>query len=315
MSSEAQQRAQVGPPAASRPQVDAAIAAIGGRQKQIVTLRQFRSAGLSNRGVSHRARRHRLFRMHEQVYALHAPPYSWHQRLLAATYACGEGTFVSDMAAAWLLGATERTPSVPQVTNQSGAGRDVSEIEVHQRVVASRDVIKRYGIPCSSPARTLLDCAASAGIERLEELLMAADSGRPGLDRERLEDLIAENGGRRGIRNLRFLITDDPKENDSTSERRMLRVCRRFGVPEPETQYEIRASGRTYRADLCWPELRLIVECDSWRWHGGKLKVERDSDRDQILAIAGWLVVHFTRNQIKLEPERTGRKLVALTTR
>lgn len=92
----------------------------------------------------------------------------------------------------------------------------------------------------------------------------------------------------------------------------MLRICRRLGVPEPETQYEIHTSGRTFDAGFCWPGLRLIVEADSWRWHGGKLKVESDRDRDQLLAIAGWIVVHFTRNQIKLEPERTGERLRAL---
>jgi very-short-patch-repair endonuclease len=90
----------------------------------------------------------------------------------------------------------------------------------------------------------------------------------------------------------------------------MLRICRRLGIPDPETQYEIRAEGRSFRADFCWPELRLVIEADSWRWHGGKLK--KDRDRDQLLAIAGWLVVHFTRKQIKLDPEETGRRLAAL---
>ena len=84
-------------------------------------------------------------------------------------------------------------------------------------------------------------------------------------------------------------------------------------MPEPETQYEIHASGRIFYAEFCWPELRLIVEADSWRRHGGKLKGESDRDRDQLLAIAGWIVVHRTRNQIKLEPERTGERLRALT--
>ena len=159
----------------------------------------------------------------------------------------------------------------------------------------------------------MLDCAATLGIEELEELLMAADSGRPGLDRRRLEQLVADHRGARGIRNLRNLIADDPRETRAENERRMLRICRRFEIPEPLTNHEVRAGGRTFLADFCWPELRLIVECDSWRWHGGKLKTERDRERDQRLAIAGWRVVHFTRNQIKLATEATGEKLRALT--
>ncbi len=69
---------------------------------------------------------------------------------------------------------------------------------------------------------------------------MALDSKKPRLDRRRLEQLVADNSGRRGIRNLRELITDDPKDTDAENERRMLRICRRYGVPDPETQYEIR---------------------------------------------------------------------------
>jgi len=303
------------PAGTTRREIARGIERLSGRQKQLLRIEQLIALGLSQRAVHDRVASHTLFRIHEGVLALHPPPYSRHQSYLAAVYACGRGTFVSDWAAAWLLGATESPPLLPVVTNRTGAGRRNEGIEVHRRVVAARDVFKRHGIACTKPERTVLDCAASASIEALEELLMAADSGRPGLDRRRLEQLVAENAGRRGIVNLRELISDDPKDTEVENERRMLRICRRFAIPEPETQYEIRTAGRTFRADFCWPELRLIVECDSWRWHGGKLKAESDRERDQLLTIAGWIVVHFTRNQIKLEPERTARKLLALTRR
>jgi very-short-patch-repair endonuclease len=227
--------------------------------------------------------------------------------------ACGPGSTISDTAAAWLLGHREVAPYLPHVSNATGRGRTLDGVKVHQREIEPRDLFRRFDIPCTASARTILDCAARVGVEQLEELLMAADSGRPRLDRNRMEQLVAANPGARGIANLRELITDDPKESRSENERRMLRICRRFEIRDPETEYEIRAGGKTFYADFCWPELGLIVECDSWRWHGGKLKVERDRNRDQLLTIAGWIVVHFTRNQIKLEPDTTGRKLLALT--
>lgn len=300
---------------ASRRDLDAGIAEICGRQKHLIRLQQLVGLGLSPSGVDKRAHRRRLHRVHRAVFAAHGPPYSSHQRYLAAVFACGPGSAISDQPSAWLLGMAEDPPSLPHVCNRTGRGRTLRGIVVHERTVESRDVISRYGIPCTAPARTILDCAAAVSIEQLEELLMAADSGRPGLDRGRLERLVAAHAGRRGVRNLRELITDDPKQTRVENERRMLRICRRFRIPEPQTEYEIRADGRTFYADFCWPELRLIVEADSWRWHGGKLKVERDRDRDQLLAIAGWVVVHFTRNQIKLEPERTGERLLALLAR
>jgi very-short-patch-repair endonuclease len=93
----------------------------------------------------------------------------------------------------------------------------------------------------------------------------------------------------------------------------MLEICRRFGVPEPLVNHPIRVGGRQFYADFCWPELSLIVEADSWRWHGGRLAGESDADRDQVLSMAGWRVVHFTRDQIKSEVDRTGHRLLILT--
>lgn len=92
----------------------------------------------------------------------------------------------------------------------------------------------------------------------------------------------------------------------------MFSICRQFGVARPLTNHRIELSNRRYYADFCWPELGLIVEADSWRWHGGRLATERDRERDQLLAIAGWRVVHFTRAQI-LAREECGRRVAALT--
>jgi very-short-patch-repair endonuclease len=54
------------------------------------------------------------------------------------------------------------------------------------------------------------------------------------------------------------------------------------------------------------------VEADSWRWHGGRLASEGDRDRDQLLSIAGWRVVRFTRDQILHHALEVGRRIDAL---
>ena len=70
---------------------------------------------------------------------------------------------------------------------------------------------------------------------------------------------------------------------------------------------------RLFIADFCWPDLHLIVEVDSWRWHGGRQAGEDDADRGQILATVSWNVVRFTRDQVKRQGERTGCRLLAIT--
>lgn len=221
---------------------------------------------------------------------------------------------ISDLAAAWLLGSRDAPPPLPHVTNATGRGRRMDGIVVHERSIDPRDRTIVAGIPCTTAPRMVLDCARSVTIRELEDLLMAADSGRPGLDRQRLEQLVDDLRGHRGIRNLRVLIRDDPQKTRSANERRLRSICREFGVPLPLCNERIDIAGRTFYADFLRPDLGLIVEADSWRWHGGKGATESDADRDQLLAIAGYRVVHFTRNQIKLARTETARRLVALTT-
>jgi hypothetical protein len=226
--------------------VDRAIAMVCRRQRQLITVDQLGECGLSRSGMRSRVTAGRLHRVHRKVFCLHPPPLSRRQLFLAAVIACGPGTCLSDLSAAFHLSIAKFAPEVVHVCNQSHTGRSLSGIVVHRRTVLRRDVLKLDGIWCTSPARTIVDCAASLSEELLEDLLMAADAKRS-LDRARLE------------------------------------------------------------------ELELIVEADSWRWHGGRLAGESDADRDQLLSMAGWQVVHFTRDQIKHEGDRTGRRLQVLT--
>ena len=147
-------------------------------------------------------------------------------------------------------------------------------ITVHRREVAACDTMILNGIPCTTATRTVVDCAAAADEMLLEDLLMAADSKRI-LDRRRLDELVAERRGQPGVRKLGRLITDVPVETRSINERRMFSICRRFGVALPLVDHPIRVGGRLFYGDFCWPDMSLIVEVDSWRWHGAGTPARR----------------------------------------
>jgi len=51
-----------------------------------------------------------------------------------------------------------------------------------------------------------------------------------------------------------------------------LRLCDRFGIRRPEVQPWIGPD----RPDFLWPDFGLVVETDSWRWHGGRTRWEAD---------------------------------------
>ncbi|MGH3999667.1 MAG: hypothetical protein ACRDTJ_19660, partial [Pseudonocardiaceae bacterium] len=71
----------------------------------------------------------------------------------------------------------------------------------------------------------------------------------------------------------------------------------------PEVQYRIYHCGRLIaRADLAFPERRLIVEYDGV-WHGAPLQIGPDRDRLNHLYAAGWDVVFITAQHLR-EPRR-----------
>jgi predicted transcriptional regulator of viral defense system len=293
--------------------IETAIMQVAGRQKQLLRLDQLSAIGLGSRTVQARVARGRLHRIHRGVFATHGPPYSREQLYLAAVFACGRGTLLAGFCSASIFSLVDSPPTVPEVVNEAGTGTCRPGVTVHRSKVDPRDATRRHGIPCTSVARTIIDCAYRAGLDGTGELIMAADSAQL-LNRSRLEQLADERRGRPGISHVLALITDDPVELRSRNERRMFSICRSFGIPLPLCNHRIELEGRTFIADFCWPDLRLIVEADSWRWHGGRLAAESDADRDQLLLIAGWRVVHFTRDQIKHHRSESGERLAALTT-
>jgi predicted transcriptional regulator of viral defense system len=288
------------------------VGRIASPQRHLIRLDQLHAAGLSRNTVSDWVRAGRLHRLHRGVFALHPPPYDRRQQLLAAVYACGPASAVSHLCAAALLSLVDDHPALIDVAVPTQRGRKLPGINAHRLPLPAHDRAAVGGIPCTSAARTLIDIAPLLDDDALEDALITADSLRI-LNRRRLDELIAERCGRPGLARLAALISDDPVEARSRNERRMLSICREFNIPRPLVNHRIEADGRTFYADFCWPELRLIVEADSWRWHGGRSANESDRDRDQLLMMAGWRIVHFTRDQIVHRRAETGNRLVALT--
>jgi very-short-patch-repair endonuclease len=54
--------------------------------------------------------------------------------------------------------------------------------------------------------------------------------------------------------------------------------------------------------DALWPQAKLVVELDSYGFHGHRQSFERDRERDAILQLAGYRVVRVTWRRIEREP-------------
>lgn len=84
--------------------------------------------------------------------------------------------------------------------------------------------------------------------------------------------------------------------------------------PKLRAQHPITAGGRTVRADFAVPELKLVIELESWQWHSalGPEKVTRDKQRERLLEQGGWRVISFTGTEVKQDAARCVRETLKI---
>ena len=245
-------KAAAGPP---RIATERAITAIGARQLALISVTQLRQAGMADRTTRERAAAERLHRVRWGVYALHPPPYSRDQLLMAAALACGPEAMASHLSGAEQAGLLDPTPHSHQITVPSGRGRTRRGIQVHRSLIDPRDRRTFGGVPTTSPDRTLIDLAPTESEQTLEMIMVAAQSAGL-LKRHRLAELVAERRGRPGIPKLERLLALEPEITRSELERLFRPLWELAGVPRPRLNHHISVPERAtpLEVDLVWPD-------------------------------------------------------------
>ncbi|MCW2843636.1 MAG: hypothetical protein JWN22_1552, partial [Nocardioides sp.] len=67
------------------------------------------------------------------------------------------------------------------------------------------------------------------------------------------------------------------------------------------------------RPDLVDERLRIVVEADSFEWHGKRSALARDARRYNSLVAAGWLVLRFAWEDVIHDPDHVRRVLADVT--
>ena len=271
----------------------------------MVTRDQLLELGVTAKAINYRLRVGRLIPLHRGVYAVgHRPP-SMLARAMAAVLACGPSAVLSHLAAGALWELGPRWPPAMDVTVTSN--RRPKGIRLHRSpTLSDQDVTKHFGIPVTSPARTVLDLAVLLDDASLAR---AVNEGRL-KGWLRLDDLAAtldRSPGRATVR-VRPFVQHADGPTRSTFENAFLAFTERYGLPRPEVNQRVAG----YEVDMLWRDQRLIVELDSRTYHDGDWSFERDRDRDADLVAAGFRVVRVTWHRLTNEPEREARRLAAL---
>ncbi len=252
--------------------------------------------------------------MHEGVYRLNGVPASWRHTLLAACLAAGVSAVASHRAAAALWAFAAITPGFVEVCVPGQRRVRRSGFRVHRAgLLGPADVTTIDGIPVTTPTRTLIDLAAIVTRDVLEEAL--DDALRRKLTTiAHLRWRISKLGrrGRPGVGVLLRLLDDRGGRGvpQSVLETRFARLLRRSRLPEAVRQHPVRHGGRLIGiVDFAYPDIKLAVEADGYRWHSGRSGWEHDRARRNELTLLGWLVIHVTAADLKQRPKDTAERI------
>jgi hypothetical protein len=202
-------------------------------------------------------------------------------------------------AALWEIGRADPLRVVVSVPTVGGRARTRVAVRRCGDLCAD-DVTVRHAVPVTMPARTALDLAATLQRAHLEKLLDEIEI-RELTDYPALRAMVVAHPGHRGAARLRDALATHHAGRDVTRsglEIRFLQICAAHGLPRPRVNQ--RVVGRM--VDFVFPEARLVVETDSWRYHRTRRAFENDRARDALPARAGYRTLRFTDHHLEVEP-------------
>ena len=271
------------------------------RQHGAVSAGQLRALGLSASGITRRAHRGQLHRVHRGVYAVGYARLTWRGVMWAAVLAVGGPgkAAISHRAAAAVhnLGPIPagRIDVTTILTRHKTAALDVHRAKTLDAAPNGDD-----RLPVTTVARTLLDLADVLSPHRLERACHEAEY-RQVLDLKAIDALIARSPGRATAKLRRALAplrTVEPIVTNSGLEDRFYEVVDQAGLPRPLVNQDVEGCD----VDFFWPERNLVIETDGRDAHLNPVAFEEDRRRDADLVAAGYRVVRFTKRQVIDDP-------------
>ncbi|MGH9041220.1 MAG: DUF559 domain-containing protein [Acidimicrobiia bacterium] len=284
--------------------VDAEVAAIAATQFGAISRRQALYAGLTANQIAYRVQCGRWRCPIPGVYILAGVPESPEQNAMVALLASPDGSVLSHLSAAavYELGAPPPVPHLIVPWTASGRFRN-AVVHRSRQPLDPRDRRQLGPFLCTSPARTLVDCAALVGYEAFCEMLdralcrglATADSVRAAAGRA------SAAKGRKGQFTLERALevwVPGPRPH-SVREMEMVRLLTRWGLPMPERQMVIRDERGRFiaKVDLGWRRERIAFEYDGAEFHTPRTAAA-DARRQGRIEAQGYRVIRVRKEDV-----------------
>jgi very-short-patch-repair endonuclease len=285
--------------------VDEIIGRIASRQHGVVTRAQLLDAGVSEKEIKRRIERKALLRVHRGVYRVGHKAPSIEARYMAAVLACGEGAVLSGQAAGYLWGLIKGTAPPPEVT--APTNRRIKGIRTRRARRQDTEATTWRGIPITTVPRTLVDLSSMLSLDDLARACHEAGVKHHTTPRQ-VEEVLAKRPTAPGARKLRKVMSGDVHVTLSKVERKFLERLKEEELPLPITN---KPAG-SKRVDCRWPEHRLTVELDSYRYHSSRHAWELDRRREREARARGDEFRRYTHDDVLETPDQMLRELSAL---
>lgn len=292
---------------------DVLAARIAARRFGIITRPQAITCGLTDKQIGARLRSGRWQLVHRGVYRIAGAPETFEQVAYAAAAAAGADARVCGLSALALLGVGA-PPARPALTVPPTANGRHGLATVRRSPLPRSDQAAVGPIPCTTPARALLEAARDVTDDALEALVdevitrgLATPASILGAVRR-----AARGNGRAGSVRLRAALTPwlEDITPGSAAEVRLLRRIADWGLPSPRRQHRVVIGpDRVALLDLAWPEHLVGLEYDGEAFHTPRT-LAADVGREEALRRVGWWIGRADRHDLQPSSTRLRDELV-----
>jgi len=278
------------------------------RQWGALTGAQARRAGLTQRQIDHRVRTKRWRRPARDVLVVAGTRETWQQQAMVACLAGPPGSVTSHLTAAAVYGLA-RAPGEPQVTIPRDAnGARIRGARVRRTDLRPGEKAVKDRIPCTTPIRTVIDCAEVLDTEALCDLVDSALC-RKLMQPSRL--IRATEAAWRSARGTRragvgrlfqaLEVWRSGAPPGSPPEAKLQRRLQEWGFPPAQRQVEVYGRDGRFlaRADMGIAEWKVLLEYDSDEHHGPRCWIADGERVDRIEEETDWRVVSVDRFDLR----------------
>lgn len=207
----------------------------------------------------------------------------------------------------WELKTVPAEPDVTVPRNRKLAERRRRGLNVHWANLEEAEVTRDR---VTSRNRTLADCLRSLP---LDEALTVADSAlrHEAVTKPELLDLASTVSGQ-GAPQARRVAAEASGLAANPFESVLRAIA--LDVPGLSASPQVEISGRNFsvRPDLVDVDRRVVLEADSFAWHGDRQSLREDARRYNNLVARGWTVLRFAWEDVMFDPGYVRRMLLAV---